>query len=82
MYSLLVVEVSVPKDSSNFRLTTLRSVNGRRVACCVQHSVLRLLWPKEYCLLGRSGGISVLGGWVREAGIDRVRGTGCYRLYS
>jgi hypothetical protein len=44
MHSFLVAEVSVPKDSSNFRLPTLRSVNGCRVACCVHHSVLRLLF--------------------------------------
>ena len=44
------------EDSVVFRLSNLRSVKSCHITCCLHHTVFRLLWLKEYCVLGGSLG--------------------------
>jgi len=53
----------------DFRLLTLWSVDGCRIACCVHHSVFRFTVAEGILRAGTERRISVCGGWVREAGI-------------
>ena len=44
------------KDSVDCRLSKFQSVKGCHITCCVHHTVFRLLWLEEYCVLGGSVG--------------------------
>jgi len=58
------------EDSVDFRLSKLRSVKSCHIACCVHHTVFRLLWLKEYCVLGGSGDLSSW--WVGQGSRCRM----------
>ena len=65
------------KDYGDFRLPKLRSVKSCHIACCVHHTVFRLLWLNEYVCWEGAGDLSSWGvgqgssyrtgrGWVQS----------------